>query len=286
MNLKIGLSTILFAFLCITQCYSQTTKADSILYDFNHRPEKILVAAHRAAHQNYPENSIAAIRESIRMGIAIVELDIRVTKDNKLVVMHDRTVDRTTNGSGKVEQLTFKEIRSLRLKHKDDLTDEQVPTLEEVLLEATGKILIDIDFKAAPKHIDKALALIEKHKMEDQIIFFLYDHKLSPKLHKKSPDITIMPRAHNQSEVEEILKWDYIKVIHVDESFYDNALMKRILDANVRVWMNALGKYDTMEKTERNSGFEALLKQKNINIIQTDLPEELNNFLINRKFKE
>nr|WP_302848334.1 glycerophosphodiester phosphodiesterase family protein [Maribacter dokdonensis] len=151
----------------------------------------------------------------------MVELDIRVTKDDKLVVMHDRTVDRTTNGSGKVEQLTLEEIRSLRLKHNDNLTDEQVPTLEEVLIEATGKILIDIDFKAAPKHIDKALALIEKHEMEDQIIFFLYDHKLSPKLHEKSPDIIIMPMAHNQSEIEEILNWDYVQVIHVDDSFYD-----------------------------------------------------------------
>ena len=282
-NLKVGLSTILFAFVCITQCYSQTTKADSILYDFNHRPEKILVAAHRAAHQNYPENSIAAIRESIRLGIEIVELDIRVTKDDKLVVIHDRTVDRTTNGTGKVERLKFDEIRNLRLKHNEALTEEIVPTFEEVLLEAKGKMLIDVDFKAAPKHIDKALALIKKHKMEDQIIFFLYDHKLSPKLHKKSPTIQIMPRAHNLDEVEKILKWDYIKVIHVDESFYDDALMKRILDANVRVWMNALGKYDAMEKTERNSGFNALLQQKNINIIQTDLPKELHEFLLVEK---
>lgn len=282
-SVKKSIVHILLLFLFVNQGFCQTSKADSILFDFNHRPEKILVAAHRAAHQNYPENSIAAIRESIRMGIAIVELDIRVTKDDKLVVMHDRTIDRTTNGSGKVEQLTFEELRSLRLKHKDNLTGEQVPTLEEVLVEATGKILIDIDFKAAPKHIDKALALIEKHKMENQIIFFLYDHKLSPKLHKKSPDIIIMPRAHNQNEVEEILKWDYIKVIHVDDSFYDDTLMNRILDANVRVWMNALGKYDTMEKTEKNSGFEALLKQKNINIIQTDLPRELSNFLLIKK---
>ncbi|SEC70825.1 glycerophosphoryl diester phosphodiesterase [Maribacter dokdonensis] len=280
MNLKISFCIILFAIIGIDNCFCQSSKADSILFDFNHRPEKILVAAHRAAHQNHPENSIAAIRESIHMGIAIVELDIRVTQDDKLVVMHDRTVDRTTNGSGKVEQLTFEEIRSLRLKHNDNLTDEQVPTLEEVLVEATGKILIDIDFKAAPKHIDKALALIEKHEMEDQIIFFLYDHKLSPKLHEKSPDIIIMPRAHNQSEIEEILKWNYIKVIHVDDSFYDDTLINRILDANVRVWMNALGKYDTMENKEKNSGFDAILKHKNINIIQTDLPEELSNFLL------
>ncbi|WP_289064145.1 glycerophosphodiester phosphodiesterase family protein [uncultured Zobellia sp.] len=283
MNLKINLSTIVFAFLCFNQGFCQTTKADSILYDFNHRPEKILVAAHRAAHQNYPENSIAAIRESIRLGVEIVELDIRVTKDDKLVVMHDRTVDRTTNGTGKVEMLSYEQIQQLHLKHNNHLTEEQVPTFEEVLLETKGKILIDVDFKAAPKHIDKALALIKKHNMEGQIIFFLYDYKLSPKLHEKSPEIKIMPRAHSQDEVEEILKWNYIKVIHIDESYYDDALMKRILEANVRVWMNALDKYDGMEKIEKNSGFKALLKLKNINIIQTDLPEELNEFLLIEK---
>lgn len=94
--------TALVTFLCVIQSFCQTTKADSILYDFNNNPEKILVAAHRATHQNYPENSIAAILESIRLGVDIIELDVRATKDGKLVVIHDRTVVRTTNGTGKV----------------------------------------------------------------------------------------------------------------------------------------------------------------------------------------
>lgn len=72
-----------------------------------------------------------------------------------------------------------------------------------------------------------------------------------------------MPRAHNEEEVEEILTWEYINVIHGDDSFYDDDLMNGIIDANIRVWMNALGKYDNMEKDKKNSGFDNLL-QKNI----------------------
>lgn len=86
---------------------------------------------------------------------------------------------------------------------------------------------------------------------------------MSPKLHKRSPPIQIMPRAHNEEEVEEILTWEYINVIHGDDSFYDDDLMNGIIDANIRVWMNALGKYDNMEKDKKNSGFDNLL-QKNI----------------------
>ncbi len=74
----------------------------------------VMIAAHRGAHLEDPENSLAAFRKTISIGIDIIELDVRCTKDGVLVCMHDKTVDRTTNGKGNVKDLSFDEIRKLR----------------------------------------------------------------------------------------------------------------------------------------------------------------------------
>src|ERR1041384_6364020 len=96
---------------------------------FHDRSSKvIMIASHRGTHLEAPENSIAAFRKAIELGIDIIELDVRCTKEGIPVVMHDKTVDRTTNGKGKVEDLTLEQIKQLRLKHKGTLTDEKVPT--------------------------------------------------------------------------------------------------------------------------------------------------------------
>ena len=281
MGYKLKTTALAFvAFFCATIAIGQSTRADRILEDFYHQPDKILVAAHRAAHQNFAENSIAALEESIRLEVDIVELDVRMTNDSVLVILHDRTVDRTTNGEGKLSEMTFGEARSLRLLHQDQPTEQVIPTLDEVLPIAKDKILIDIDFKANSKEaLVKTVELIKKYGMEHQIIFFLYDYKLAPVLHSICPELIIMPRAYKKKDVNNILDWDYIKIIHVDESFYKERLMKKIVDSNVRVWINALGKYDNMEKEEQNSGYSKLFSKKYINVIQTDRPQELIDYL-------
>src|SRR5262245_22912101 len=94
--------------------------------------KRVLVTAHRAAHDVHPENSIAAIERAIEIGVDVIEIDTRLTKDGVVVLMHDDSVDRTTDGKGKVKELTFAEIRKLRLKGADgNLTDQRVPTLIE-----------------------------------------------------------------------------------------------------------------------------------------------------------
>jgi len=71
------------------------------------------ICAHRGANETHPENTIAAFEEAIRLGAQMIEFDVRMTKDNKLIIMHDRSVDRTTNGIGLVEELTWKKIKKL-----------------------------------------------------------------------------------------------------------------------------------------------------------------------------
>jgi glycerophosphoryl diester phosphodiesterase len=93
------------------------------------------LCAHRGAMETHPENTIPAFQEAIRLGVHMIEFDIQLTKDSALVIMHDGTVDRTTNGKGKVSEMTLLEIRQLDagIKKDERFAGVQVPTLEEVL---------------------------------------------------------------------------------------------------------------------------------------------------------
>ena len=139
---KCGYIFILFFCLCSSVLFAQN-RDQQLREDFlNPRLKKVLVVSHRGNWRSAPENSLAAIDSAIVMKIDAVEIDVRKTKDGHLVLMHDNTVDRTTNGKGKVSNLTLSEIKKLRLEDKDGrLTEHTVPTLEEAMLVANGKIM-------------------------------------------------------------------------------------------------------------------------------------------------
>ena len=97
-------------------------------------PPVTLLAAHRGGALLWPENSLLAFRNSVALGADFIEFDVHLSKDGELVVIHDPTLDRTTSGSGPVKGRTAAELKALRLKDKTGaLTDESVPTLDEVV---------------------------------------------------------------------------------------------------------------------------------------------------------
>jgi glycerophosphoryl diester phosphodiesterase len=110
----------------------------------------VLIAAHRGLWRSAPENSMPAITKAIGAGAHIVEIDVKRTKDGVLVLMHDDSVDRTTNGTGNVSDLTFAQIEQLRLREglggqSTAITTERVPTLEAALLATRNKSMINLD---------------------------------------------------------------------------------------------------------------------------------------------
>ena len=93
------------------------TRAEQIRSDLeNGSVNKVFVVAHRAAWKKAPENSRLAVEHAIEMGVDIVEIDIRRTKDGVFVLMHDESIDRTTNGKGQVSAFTYEELSKLKLK--------------------------------------------------------------------------------------------------------------------------------------------------------------------------
>lgn len=261
----------------ILSVHGQSTTLDSILHDFRQRPDRVLVAAHRAPHASQPENSLAAIREAIQLGVDIAELDVRQTKDGVLVLMHDKTITRTTGKPGGTGDYTYAQLREFPLLHNGQPTKERIPTFEEALLLAKGKILVDVDFKeGTPEAARKAYAEIKSTGTTQQVIFFLYDYKEIPLLQSWDAQIPIMPRAYSAAETAAILQMGKFPAIHLDESYYTDSLARGLRTTGTRVWLNALGKYDKAEKEAPGTGFVQLLaKYPAVNIIQTDLPGEL-----------
>ena len=103
------------------------------------------------------------------MGVDIVELDVKKTKDGELILMHDRTLDRTTTGKGLVSENTLSDIRKLNLRNGCNIrTIHKVPTLEEALLHAKGKIMINLD--QADLYFDQIYELMKKTGTTKQII--------------------------------------------------------------------------------------------------------------------
>lgn len=131
--------------------------------------KKPIVIAHRGASAYAPENTLAAIKKAIEMGVDMVEIDVQLTKDKQIVLMHDLTVDRTTNGKGRVKDLSFNEIRKLDAGSwfAPQFAGEKVPTLEEVIETVKGKCKLLIEVKRVktkkPEIEAKIIQLIDKY---------------------------------------------------------------------------------------------------------------------------
>lgn len=159
--------------------------------------KRVMVAAHRGLHIAWPENSLAAIRAAGEAGIALAEVDVRHTADNVLVLMHDDTVDRTTDGTGEVSSLTWAEIQQLQLGKSDPSNPEstQVPTFEAALQLAmeTGLVLY-VDQKTDRWELVQALV----QKGGYYAAAMIRDSPATiEKMVAKDPELLVMPAIDN-----------------------------------------------------------------------------------------
>lgn len=124
-----------------------------------------MIETHRGLSGVYPENTLASFQAAIDLGVDRIEMDLHLTKDNEVVILHDDTLERTTNGNGPVDQKTLEEIKKLDAgSWKDEkFKGERVPTLKEVLKLAKDKVMVNLDIKTAAV-IKPAIA--ELHSME------------------------------------------------------------------------------------------------------------------------
>jgi glycerophosphoryl diester phosphodiesterase len=161
---------------------------------------KVDNVAHRGASAYAPENTIAAFDKAVEMKADYIEIDIQRSKDGKLVLIHDTTVDRTTDGSGKVGNLTFKELRNLDAGSwkGEQFAGAQIPTFDEILDRYHGKIGILIELKAPELYpgIEENVAKELKERnldkpQNEKIIVQSFNHKSMKKMNELLPKVPI-----------------------------------------------------------------------------------------------
>lgn len=259
---------------------------------------KVSVISHRGDWRNTPENSIRAIQNCIDLGVNMVEIDIKKTKDNELILLHDKTLDRTTTGKGLPQDYTLAEIKQMRLRNGAGVaTSHQIPTLEEAMIVAKGKIWVNIDkgydyFDLVEKVLEKTgttqqvlikaglpyQKVVAENKAVLDKLFFM------PIIDMANPDAMTM--------VEEYIKNMQPKAFEMCFTQIDQALqnvLDRIQKSGSKVWINTLwpslcaGLNDdrAVEENQQDSIWGKVIEM-GASFIQTDRPKELVNYLRNQ----
>lgn len=178
------------------------------------------ICAHRGENGVFPENTVAGFREAVRLGVAMVELDVRLTKDNRMIIMHDETVDRTTDGKGKVSDFTFDEIRKLDagIKKGEQFAGTKIPTFEEVLDCLPRNIWINVHCEGVASPVAAEIAKIIVDKKREHQAFLACGHNAAIEAKKVYPQIKIcnMERwaGDNSEYIRNTIEWkcDFIQL--------------------------------------------------------------------------
>jgi glycerophosphoryl diester phosphodiesterase len=198
-----------------------------------------LIFAHRGSAGTHPENTMEAFREAERVGADGIELDVQLTKDGEIVVIHDETVDRTTNGNGFVKDLTLKEIQKLdaSYKFKKLLQKVKIPALRDVFeWMRKNEMICNIELKNSvipyPKLEEKVMDLIDEFGYQERIVLSSFNHYSIVHCYRLNPDIEIAPLYSSGL----FMPWIYAQSIHA-KSIHPN--IKAAPDAIITDAMNA-----------------------------------------------
>jgi glycerophosphoryl diester phosphodiesterase len=145
----------------------------------------ILKIAHRGASGYVLENTLSSFKKALKLKVDMIELDVHLSKDNHLIVMHDPTLDRTTFGKGRIKDMTLAELKKIKCKNK-----ESILTLEEVIRLINGNCSLLIELKGKGTGIAVA-NIIKKIKNQKNIIVCSFSKKELSEFHKISPKIQI-----------------------------------------------------------------------------------------------
>lgn len=255
---------------------------------------KVLVVSHRGDWRNAPENSLQAFRNCLNMNVDMIEIDLKQTKDGHLVLMHDETIDRTTNGKGRPSDYTLEELRQFRLINGlGRVTDHVIPTLEEVLNLCKGKILINID--KGYDFFKEVYELTERTGTTGQVVI-KSSYPLS-KVRQENGDVLdkviYMPIIQLDNPDAERILDEYLTISPVAiECCFQNCtsdvlrLLQKIKSSGVKIWINSLwaslnaGHDDdrAVEKGEVEESWGWIISQ-GATLIQTDRPAAMISYL-------
>ena len=195
------------------------------------------IIAHRGASAHAPENTIAAFQLALEQGADGIELDVMLSKDGHLVVIHDDTVDRTTGGKGYVRDMNLEELKSL-----DAGEGQSIPTLDEVFEEFGGRLIINVELKNYTSVFDglpiETAKLVKKHQLGESVIVSSFNPFNLPRFHARMPevDLGLLTQPNTAKKwVWRLFKYD---ALHPHFSDVDQVLVAALHSRNrkVNVW--------------------------------------------------
>lgn len=241
----------------------------------------VLVIAHRGGATLAPENTLAAFRNAIALGADMIEIDVHLTRDGHVVVIHDNTVDRTTDGHGRIADLTLAEIKELDAgkKFSEKFAGEKVPTLEETMETLNGKAQLLIEIKKDhdslyPGLEEKVVDLIHRYDAGKWTIVQSFNKHSVEKVQKADPSLrTFYLLGHNFSAFYDSIAENIRNDKKLPPSFTGIAPHYSVLDA---------GRVDTLHRagylvyawTVKPEEMERIISMKVDGIITND-PDKL-----------
>jgi glycerophosphoryl diester phosphodiesterase len=240
------------------------------------------VSAHRGNSESAPENTLATFQKVLEIGIDYIEIDVRTTKDGQLVILHDGSLDRTTNGKGKMKDFTLAELKALSAGKgfSKEFESEKIPTLGETLSlisywnsvhKAKTNLYVDCkDVLAEP-----LINALKKYKLLKNAVFYGSDEFLLElkSVHKR---VKVMPSLSHPNEL--FIKKKALKpyAFDVKWSIVNQELVTAIHKEGIKVFTDLLGFYD------HNESYIKATKYK-VDVIQTDHVNKVYSSLLNQK---
>ena len=258
----------------------------------------VVVVAHRGDWRNYPENSIPAIESVIRMGVDVMELDVKMTRDSVLVLSHDLTLNRTTTGSGNISDYTYEQLLAFDLKRGHGIATPglKIPTLRQALEVCKDRIVVNVD--QGFDYYDQVLAITEELGMTDQVLIKngqpldKVQQKMSRHAHKMMymPVVSVAAGSDMTTFNSYLASPEVVPIAFelcfdtLDDNVKNTA--KRVLDAGSKVWVNTIwgslcGDHDddrAYDSPNPDKVYGPILDLGS-SIIQTDRPEFLIKYL-------
>lgn len=284
---------------CCNVSTEPASRAEKLLAVLNDPgSDYVLVASHRGDWRNYPENSIPAIESAIRMGVDIIELDVKLTKDSVLVLSHDKTIDRTMKGHGLVSDFTLDSLKTFSLKRAHGIATDSVriPTLREALLVCKDRALVNVDH--AWDYYDEILAVTEELGVTGQVLMKGKKSiaEVGAKLASYENNLLYMPIIDiNKAQGKELFG-EYMAKGEVPIAYEicwktldDDAkeCLGKVVETGSKLWVNTLwsslcGGLDDDRAWEDGAAVYDQVLDLGATLIQTDRPEFLISYLRSR----
>ncbi len=233
-------------------CPSYANRAEKIVARLHDPAAKdVIVVVHRGDWRNWPENTIPAIESIIRMGADVMELDLKLTKDSVLVLSHDKTIDRCTNGKGLVSDYTYDELMQFRLKRAHGVVTDSmhICTLREALECCRDRIVVNVD--QGYEYYDLVLAVTEELGVTDQILIKGKRpvREVEAKMAEHGSNMMYMPIIDIQKEQGQALFREYMETGTVPLAYEVcwnkmtpevQAAMDHIVESGSKLWVNTI----------------------------------------------